>query len=306
MRKVGVIIDCAAGTSAGSELSDKVRELFEKHGCSPRLELATGAFLGQAARAMRDEGYDVIVAGGGDGTISTVAAQIAGSATALGVLPLGTLNHFARDAGIPLDIDEAVETVCTGEVKAVDVASVNERVFINNSSLGLYPDQARLRQFWRARIGRWPALLVASLVVLVRFPFVRLIAEFNGQRVSRRCPMMLVGNNEYKLQPGRLTERERLNGGTLGIYLLREAGRVGLIRIALHSLVFSVEEAASFESYSAPELVIRTRRRRIRVALDGEVYRFKTPLYYRALPGSLRVIVPKAVVGGQGSVAGGK
>jgi diacylglycerol kinase family enzyme len=290
-----VIINVSAGSSAGRELSDKVRELFELHGCRPRVELADGRLLVQVARAMRDEEYDVIVAGGGDGTVSAVASQIVGSRAALGVLPLGTLNHFARDAGIPLDLGQAVEAICAGEVKEVDVASVNEKVFINNSSLGLYPDQARLRQVWRARVGRWLAMIMASFIVLVRFPFVRVVAEFNGRRISRRSPMMMVSNNEYRLEPGSLTERQRLDGGALGIYLLREEGRAGLLKIALHSLVFKMEEATSFESYSASEVVVSTRRHRVRVALDGEVYRLTTPLRYRMLAGSLRVMVPRAV-----------
>ncbi|HVG17970.1 MAG TPA: hypothetical protein VNI02_02890, partial [Blastocatellia bacterium] len=191
------------------------------------------------------------------------------------------------------DIEEAIAAICSGEVRAVDVASVNGRIFINNSSLGLYPDQARLRQVWRAKIGRWPALIVASIIVLTRFPFLRVTAEFNGKRISRRCPMLLVSNNEYRLEPGKLTERERLDKGVLGIYLLRDEGRTGLLRIALHSLAYNLGEASSFENDTATEVVVATRRRKIRVALDGEVYKFDTPLRYASMPASLRVIVPK-------------
>lgn len=288
--RIGIIINVSAGASAGRELADNVRRLFEQHDQSPRIELARGRRLLDVAQAMRDEHFNIVVAGGGDGTVSTIASQLIDSDTALGVLPLGTLNHFARDLGLPLDLGEAVETICTGEVRKVDVASVNGRTFINNSSLGIYPDQARLRKEWRAKIGRWPALIVASLIVLMRFPFLRVILEMNGKRISRRCPMMMVSNNEYMLEPGRLSERERLDCGTLGIYLLRDEGRAGLLKIALHSLVYSPEEAASFENYRAEEVLARTRRSSVRVALDGEVYRLRPPLHYRSHPRSLRVI----------------
>jgi len=274
------------------EIAEAVRRAFERHGVQARVEVASGNKLPEIARAMRDEAYDCIVAGGGDGTISTVAAQLIGHPAVLGVLPLGTLNHFARDIGMPLDIEGAVAAICSGEVRAVDVASVNGKVFINNSSLGLYPDQARLRQIWRPRIGRWLALIYASVIVLTRFPFLRIIAEFNDKRISRRCPMMVVSNNEYKLEPGKLTQRERLDKGVLGIYLLREEGRTGLLRIALHSLVYNLEEAASFEIDRAEEVVVMTRRKRVRVALDGEVYKLRTPLRYRSVPASLRVVAP--------------
>lgn len=136
-------------------------------------------------------------------------------------------------------------------------------------------------------------MIIASIIVLTRFPFLRVIAEFNGKRISRRCPMILVSNNEYKLEPGKLTARERLDKGVLGVYLLRDEGRTGLLRIALHSLAYKLEEASSFENDIATEVVVATRRRRIRVALDGEVYKFDTPLRYTTMPASLRVMVPK-------------
>jgi diacylglycerol kinase family enzyme len=293
MQKIGVIINESAGSVNSQAIAEAIRAAFAKNGVQARVQAASGKRLPETARAMRDEGYDCIVAGGGDGTISSVAAQLVGHHTALGVLPLGTLNHFARDIGMPLDMEGAIAAICAGEVKAVDVGSVNGKVFINNSSLGLYPDQARLRQVWRAKIGRWLALIVASIIVLSRFPSLRVIAEFNGKRIIRRCPMLLVSNNEYKLEPGNLTERERLDRGVLGIYLLREEGRTGLLRIALHSLVYKLEEAASFENDTAQEAVVLTRRRRISVALDGEVHRLNTPLHYASMPASLRVVVPK-------------
>lgn len=292
MEKIGVIINVSAGSISNQEVAEAIRAAFERRGVEARVETATGKKLPEIARAMRDEGFDHIVAGGGDGTISAVASQLVGHRAALGVLPLGTLNHFARDIGMPLDTEGAIAAICSGEVRAVDVASVNGVVFINNSSLGLYPDQARLRQVWRAKIGRWPALIIASIIVLTRFPFLRVTAEFNGKRITRRCPMMLVSNNEYKLAPGKLTERERLDSGMLGVYLLRDEGRTGLLRIALHSLVYSLEETSSFENDRATEVIVTTHRKRIRVALDGEVYRFDTPLRYASVPGSLRVIMP--------------
>jgi diacylglycerol kinase family enzyme len=294
MKKIGVLINVSAGSVTSQDIAEAVRAAFERYGVQPRVEVAGADKLPAMARAMRDEGFDCIVAGGGDGTISAVAAELAGHRTALGVLPLGTLNHFARDIGMPLDVGKAIETICTGDVRAVDVASVNGKIFINNSSLGLYPDQARLRQRWRDRIGRWPALILASVVVLTRFPFLRVIAEFNGKRLSRRCPMVVVSNNEYKLKPGNLTERERLDKGELGIYLLRHEGRTGLLRIALHSLVYSLEETTSFENDRAPEVIVMTRRRRLHVALDGEVYRLRSPLRYRSMPASLNVIAPNS------------
>lgn len=293
VRKIGIIINATAGSARGEELASEISAIFERNGMQAQIEIANGKQVAASARTMRDESYDLIVAAGGDGTVSSVAAQIVGCDVTLGVLPLGTLNHFARDLGVPLNIEEAAAAICSGEVRVVDVASVNDRVFINNSSLGLYADQVRLRQVWRKRIGRWPALILASIVTLARFRFLRVTARFNGKSVSRRCPLILISNNEYKLEPGNLTERKQLDGRALGIYLLRDGGRAGLLRITLHSFRHKLEEAASFENDTASEIIITMKQKRIHVALDGELCKLNSPLRYVSIPGSLRVVAPE-------------
>ncbi len=293
MQKIGVIINGTAGSAKGQELANQISAIFERNGMQARIKVVNGKQVPAIARTMRDEHYDVIVAAGGDGTVSSVAAQIVGCDVALGVLPLGTLNHFARDLGISLNLEEAAAVICSGEIRAVDIGSVNEKFFINNSSLGLYADQVRLRQVWRKRIGRWPALILASIVTLARYRHLRITAKFNGKSVSRRCPLALISNNEYKLEPGNLTERKQLDGGLLGIYLLRDEGRTRLLQIALHSFVHKLEEVSSFEHDTAAEVVITMRRKRIHVALDGEVCKLHFPLHYSSMPGSLRVVAPK-------------
>ncbi|HJQ71691.1 MAG TPA: diacylglycerol kinase family protein [Blastocatellia bacterium] len=289
---MAVIINTDAGSFPGETILGRVRAAFCQRGVDARVLLARGNTLRRLSRSLRDEGFEVVAAGGGDGTISSVASELVGSRTALGVLPLGTLNHFARDLGVPPDLEGAVSLICSGESKPVDVGWLNGHTFINNSSLGLYPDQVRMRRRWGNRVGKWLALILASIAVLARFRYLRVTAEFNGKRIVRRCPMVLISNNEYKFEPGKLTERERLDGGVLGVYLLRDEGRTGIVRIALHSLVFKLEQATGFEGDKAREAVITTRRRRIRVALDGELYKLAPPLVYRVIPGGLRVIAP--------------
>ena len=104
--------------------------------------------------------------------------------------------------------------------------------------------------------------------------------------------MVLISNNEYMFEPGKLTSRVRLDEGLVGIYLLNDVGRTGMLRIMLHSLAFKLEDETSFERFKAAGAVITTRKRRVRVALDGEVYKLIPPLVYRSLPASLKVIAP--------------
>lgn len=294
MPEIAVILNSKAGTARAAGLREKIAEVFALHGARADVRVVSrGARLRDVARALRDDGLKTIVAGGGDGTVSSVASQLVGYDVRLGVLPLGTLNHFARDLGLPMDLDGAIKVICASNPTRVDVGMVNGLTFINNSSLGLYPDMVRVREKWRRRLGKWVAMVMASLIVLTRFPFLRITADIEGIRIKRRCPLVVVGNNEYKLEPRQFTQREVLDCGCLGVYLLRDEGRAELLRLALHSLVYRLDEAASFEHYRTGEVVLTARRKSIRVALDGEVYRLKTPLHYKSVPRSLCVLVPK-------------
>ncbi|HSE21949.1 MAG TPA: diacylglycerol kinase family protein, partial [Pyrinomonadaceae bacterium] len=144
---VEVIINCSSGTFNSDEVSRQVTALFEARGLRAHVSIGTsGAQVVELARQAAQGNNSTIVAGGGDGTISSVAAALAGTAKTLGVLPLGTLNHFAKDMNIPLDLEGAINVICEGRVRSVDVGEVNGHIFINNSSLGLYPSIVRERQ----------------------------------------------------------------------------------------------------------------------------------------------------------------
>ena len=169
-----------------------------------------------SARRAAVDGCARVVAGGGDGTISTVAALLAGTDKALAVLPLGTLNHFAKDLGLPLELEAAARVAATGRVVRVDVGEVNGRVFINNSSIGLYPRLVRRRQQQQDRLGRgkWAAFLFAGLSVLRRYPFLDVRLEADGRTFSRRTPFVFVGNNDYLMDGLQIGARARLDAAT--------------------------------------------------------------------------------------------
>ena len=184
-------------------------------------------------RAVGD-GCEALVVGGGDGTINSGASVALERGIPLGVLPLGTLNHFAKDLGIPLELDEAAKVVLEGVVCKVDVGEVNGRIFLNNSSLGVYPAIVRLREKYQATVGgKWIAALWAGLTVLRRSPFmaVRIVAE--GETIIRRTPLVLVGNNEYQMVGIHAGARESLARGRLALYVLNAEQRPGLLRLAL-------------------------------------------------------------------------
>jgi len=170
MPSLPVLINPRSGGGFGDQDAKRLDELFRSAGAEPSIRLARShEELVDAAKQLVGERAPLLVAGGGDGTMNAVASVLAGSDTALGVLPLGTLNHFARDLRLPLALDAAVETVVQGRRKSIDVGEVNHRVFVNNSSLGLYPAMVHQREKLRRRLGggKWHAMLRAMLIVLL-------------------------------------------------------------------------------------------------------------------------------------------
>jgi diacylglycerol kinase family enzyme len=247
-----------------------------------------------AARKAIGDGVQAVVAGGGDGTINAVASVLADSGVAFGVLPLGTLNHFAKDLGIPLAPDQAVRNVVEGKRIRVDVGEVNGRVFLNNSSLGLYPDIVRDREKQQHRLGRgkWPAAAWATVAALRRYPFLNVRLTVDGVQHARRTPFVFIGNNEYIMQGLSVGARARLDCGVLSLYVAQRPGRLGLLRFAWRALCGRLAQERDFDVMLSDKIDIETHHRHLRVATDGEVSVMATPLRYRIRPAALTVIVP--------------
>jgi len=292
--KIVVIVNASAGLGYCGGWSAALAEKFLGHGVEADITLAkSGAeMIARAERAVAD-GAPVVVAGGGDGTINAVASVLVGTSTRLGVLPLGTLNHFAKDMKIPLELDEAVANAVRGAARQVDVGEVNGRIFLNNSSLGIYPDIVRDREQQQRHLGRskWHAFGRAMFAALRRFPFLSVRLKINGDEHLRRTPFVFIGNNEY-LQGLTMGARERLDGGKLCLYVAQKPTRLGLLRYAAHALFGKLAEQRDFDVLSAPGLVIETRHRQLRVATDGEVTMMTPPLCYRSRAAALSVVAP--------------
>jgi diacylglycerol kinase family enzyme len=258
-----------------------------------QVEASDGAGMQAAAKRAVAAGAGAVVAAGGDGTVSAVASVVAGSKAILGVIPLGTLNHFARDLCIPLDPRDAAKVLLNGNTGRVDVGEVNGRRFINNSSLGLYPSIVRYREN-REKTG-WSRLVAfgaACLVALRRYRFLRLRMEVDGKIYNRRSPFLFVGNNRYEIEGLRLGRRNRLDEGKLSLYLSDRTGRLGLMRIAVSALLKRLRMQEDFVVLPAQAVIVNAHRKRIQVALDGEVMKLHPPLSYTIHPAMLQVFLP--------------
>ena len=292
--KAIVFVNASSGFDTKEDAPQKLERWFEESGIDAQVEyVAKGVNLAEKAREAVAAGHEVVVAGGGDGTLSATASGLAGTDVAFGVLPVGTLNHFARDLHLPLELEAAAKIVCQGKTEYVDIAEVNGKTFLNNSIIGLYPIyRFRRAEKERSGIPSRLAFLSAALSVFRRYPFLTLRFFVDGRETVRRTPYVLIGNNKHAMQGWNLGLRQSLSEGKLWIYVMRPQSRLGLIGMLLKMIVGRFDGRHHFDIFSAEELYVDAKSKRIGVALDGEVHVMETPLRYRVLPRSLRVIVP--------------
>jgi len=296
--RIRVIVNRGGGTlKAGDEeeTTARIRAAFAALGVDADVRPTASEAIAEAfAEAAAATGLDAVVAGGGDGTISCAAGQLAGTGRPLGVLPLGTLNHLARDAGIPADLDEAVALIAKGESRPIDLAEVNGRVFVNNSSVGLYPDMVRLREVQQEKIGRGKrlAMLFASLSSLRSFRRHRLWISAPGLEAPIRTPLLFVGNNRYQVNMFALGQRTRLDEGELCLYAIRARSRAHLFLAGIRGIFGRLDQQRDFLTAYVDEAEVSSDRLQLTVSADGETVRMETPLRYRIRPGALMLIAP--------------
>lgn len=296
--KIAVVVNEHGGSSTGANndiTAETIRAAFTDYGVQCTVLAVPGAQIAHTAKQAMRDGFEKIVAGGGDGTMSTIAAVLAGTRIPMGILPLGTLNHFAKDLGIPPALSDAVYTAVHGEQHEIDIAEVNGRTFINNSSLGLYPHMVKGRNGFieRLGLGKWSAMALAFLRVIDRLPLYSITVQAHGTVEKATTPLIFIGNNRYDMSLLELGNRERLDAGELSVYMARCSEHFCLLRFALRAVLGSLDQSKNFESEVVQHLEISARRKSLRVALDGEIVRMKPPLRYRIRPRDLVVVLPQ-------------
>jgi diacylglycerol kinase family enzyme len=293
--RIAVIVNASSGAPRGSGFSADLAGRLMSAGVEAEIRLAKPAAIVAEVRRAVIAKPSTLVVGGGDGTLSAAASMLIGTDTALGILPLGTLNHFAKDLRIPLDLDGAVQTIAGGHTLKVDVGGVNDRFFINNSSLGLYPKVVAGRDALRQRLGhkKLPALIWAAFSVLRRYPFLNVRIDIDGTELARQTPFVFVGNNRYEMEGFSIGERMRLDEAVLSMYVANRTGRLGLLRLALRALCKRLKQSKDFDMATAKHFQVETHHDRLHVANDGELCYMRAPLRYRVLPAALSVVVPR-------------
>ena len=296
--RVTAVLNSGSGDGSAEQAAELLERLFAEADWECRIVVpASGDEMQQVLEAAIAARVDIVIAGGGDGTVNSVANAIAGHDITLGVLPLGTLNHFAKDLGIPIGVEEAARVILAGHTLQIDAGEVNGQLFLNNSSVGLYPRIVQLRERYRARgIEKWVVAAWATLRVTRQQKPLRVKIEADGRAALRTTPLIFIGNNAYRMAGFDAGSRETLRGGTLALYVIKSAGRWDLFRLVWRILTGTATESGALAMSTATEATIDIplddRVTHLPVAVDGEVTILDLPLHYAIRPGVLRVIVP--------------
>lgn len=300
------VVNAAAGSNAAAAKREVITSVLQAEGRRGELHFCTPAELARVARASAQQALSTrtaVVAVGGDGTLNTVAQAAHAAGCAMGVVPQGTFNYFARTHGIPADPAEAVRLLLRSVPAPVQVAGINDRLFLVNASLGLYPDLLEDREAYKARFGRsrWVAFVAACTTLLRAQRQLRLRIETGGTVRDVQTLTLFVGNNRLQLQQLGAEPEDTVAGepgdGSMAALVLRPIGTLSMLGLLLHGAMGRLGEAAGVEHFEFNHMVVRPTfprsRRGVKVAFDGEVTRMRAPLDFRVLPQPLYLLGPQ-------------
>lgn len=238
--------------------------------------------------------HGVIVAAGGDGTLNAVASQLLNQEIPMGILPLGTFNYVARVLNIPLDLLEAAKIVGTGEPRASHVARINDHIYLNNASLGLYPLFIKKRELYNQKFGRFPLHAYTSgLDVLIRDrKELKLEVEVDGTKYPVKTPLLFFGNNQLQLDEMNLKIAKCAELGEVAGVILAKSDKATLFKTLFQLIRGNLEKAADVYSFSGEQVTVYSKKSSLTIAIDGELMEIKTPLHFSVAKNALKIMVP--------------
>ncbi|MGQ0457024.1 MAG: diacylglycerol/lipid kinase family protein [Hyphomicrobium sp.] len=295
--RIHAIVNDRAGGALGQDLSTieaAIKSPFERHGHEIVVEFSPPEKLAARIEAAAKRDVDVVIVGGGDGTVRTGAQIAIANGKTLGILPLGTLNRMARDLGIPLDVAEAAAALAAGATGRIDVASVNGHLYLCNSLIGLPPvysaERQRLRgRPWRERMTGYAQVIKSILSSRKRL---RVAVDDGSELRPLRVLSMAVANNAYCEQPGIGLTRPVLDGGELAVYASRHRSGWGMARALVRAILGRWSGDPHLEQFRGRNITVRVARNWLRVSNDGELQTLSTPLRYKTHPKALSVLLP--------------
>lgn len=300
IKRLLVLVNESAGTLAKARdaegESGRIRGLFAAQGVEAIVRSeAMNDLCDAAAQACSAGDFDAVIAGGGDGTLNAIAAVVAEQDGVFGVLPLGTHNHFAKDIGVPLDLEQAVAALARGVIETIPVGLVNGRLFLNFSSIGIHPEIVKHRDAQRKVLRRWKfwAMFISYIKMLGRFPLMRVRMAVDDQNPFQRVtPSVVIGNNAHQLRVFGFEGGHFEDRTSFSLLVARPHGRWSMVWLSIRAFFGTLEKAENFDAISARRVVIDITKKNVRVSIDGEVIDLNPPLKYELRQPGLRVLVP--------------
>ena len=294
-RSYYVIFNEKSGTADALGLTaDALRALFDAAGLEATIDARGDRPMDERIADAVASRAGVIVAAGGDGTITALAAALAGTGKSLAILPLGTVNALARDLDIPLDIPQAIASLANGGERLIDVGEVNGRIFLHKVVIGVIPAVAAGREYIRGRRD------LRTKLAFLRYFARRLartrrmavvITTSTGQTRIERVQAVAVACNAYDEGVGQFFTRSSLDQGTLTLYTLRHLTLRDVIRLTAEMLLGNWRHDDALSIETADAVTIDTRKSLLKVMFDGEVVTLHTPLQFSIRKQALSVVV---------------
>jgi len=238
--------------------------------------------------------HGVVVAAGGDGTLNSVAKHLLETDIPVGILPLGTFNYAARLLDIPLDLVEAAQVIATGQTKRIHVARINQEIYLNNASLGLYPLFIKKREDYNRIFGRFPLhAYTSALDVLIRDRKELKLEIWVGQKkYPVKTPLIFFGNNPLQLADMKMRIAQAAEQGKVAGVVVSKSDKLTLFKLVYQLIRGKIDQASDVYSFAAEQVRIESKRKKLMVAIDGETVEMIPPLNISVLKNSLSVMVP--------------
>jgi YegS/Rv2252/BmrU family lipid kinase len=299
-RLISLIINASSGHRMPDfePIQDVLVRYFTEHGCDVELHITDQFYalpqLTQKIVARHQDKKGIIVVAGGDGTLNAVAQALMHGKTPMGIIPLGTFNYVARALGIPLNPLEAAHTVLNGQHHTIHVGCVNQRIYLNNASIGLYPRLIEQREYDNHRFGRFRFVAkISGFVSLMREQQkLKLKLIVDGQVKPIESPLVFFGNNQLQLQDYRMKLAECAGQGKLAVVAITEVSKVQILKLITRLQLGTFEQAPEVTAFCADSIRIESKARQMKVAIDGEVVYIQTPLHFSVAHCALTVLVP--------------
>ncbi|PBB37286.1 diacylglycerol kinase family protein [Mesorhizobium sp. WSM3868] len=284
-------------TTDVAAFADRVRELLEAAGHSVQIDIVAGGEIATALeKAIARRNVDVVLAGGGDGTVSTAASLLMNKKKALAILPAGTMNLFARSLGIPQTLEAALKAFTDGEVKAVDMATANGRPFVHQFSIGMHARMVQLRERmdFGSRLGKMRASARAAWATIKNPRTLKVTLTIGKTDIITRATGIGISNNLFG--EGHLPYADNPAGGVLGIYVSVARRRRDLVKLLLAMLRGRWRQSEHVEIHQADKAVLKIHSSptKFKAVMDGELVKLERETTVEIHPATLNVLVPRS------------